>query len=39
MNHVRRKGSPQGVQHGQNVDDLLTDRVALRRVSLKNERL
>jgi hypothetical protein len=30
MNHFGRKGGPQGVQHGQNVDDLLGDGAAQR---------
>ena len=30
MNHAGRKGGPQGVQHGQNVDDFLGDGAAHR---------
>ena len=30
MNHSGRKGGPQGVQHGQNVDDFLGDGAAHR---------
>ena len=30
MNHFGRKGGPQGVQHGQNVDDFLGDGAAHR---------